>query len=330
MIKLELYKKRNKLKNIKKNLKGTIVPVPSFYKDNLNLDYDKLGKFIDFQLKNNINNFYLALSASEFEFMSEKERISIAKFISKIIPKKSILLSQPIGSGSLESQIDEGKRMIDAGADALVIKPQSLKENANFFSSKYLSRSYSPKKHDGFYISFMEKFSISTKCPLVYHDHPFSNGFGLSLNGIKELMKNKFIEAFKVHTPDPGHLKNQYNLIRKKTASFDGFGKTLQFWSLQWGATARHSCWSWFEPNIDNKFFKYMINKKFKEAIKIINRETPIIDVIRITGFPGYKELMRLSGLPYSKSRIPGEKLSLNQRKLISKAYKQIKKIKIV
>ena len=189
MIKLELYKKRNKLKNIKKNLKGTIVPVPSFYKDNLNLDYDKLGKFIDFQLRNNINNFYLALSASEFEFMSEKERISIAKFISKIIPKKSILLSQPIGSGSLESQIDEGKRMIDAGADALVIKPQSLKENANFFSSKYLSRSYSPKKHDGFYISFMEKFSISTKCPLVYHDHPFSNGFGL-------ILSRKWIDTF--------------------------------------------------------------------------------------------------------------------------------------
>ena len=41
--------------------------------------------------------------------------------------------------------------MIEAGATALVVKPQGLKENTNFFSSKYLSRSYSPKKHDDFY-----------------------------------------------------------------------------------------------------------------------------------------------------------------------------------
>ncbi len=317
------------MKNLIKKLNGTVVPIPSFYKNNLEIDLTKLGKFLEFQIKNKVNNFYLAMAASEFEFMSQQERLQITKFVSENIPKKSILISQPIGSGSIKSQIDEGKKMIDAGADALVVKPQSLKENSNFFSSKYLMRNYSPLRHDNFYVKYLETFTSELKSPIVYHDHPFSNGIGLSLSGIKLLMKNKYIEAFKVHTSDPGHLREQYGLLNNKLASFDGFGKTLQFWTLQWGATARHSCWSWFEPKIDQLFFDSVRQKDFKTAVKIINRESPIVRIIRSTGYPGYKQLMEISGLPFTKSRIPGENSMYKFRSLIKKAYIQLKKTKI-
>ena len=145
---------------------------------------------------------------------------------------------------------------------------------------------------------------------------------------IKILIKNKYLKGFKVHTPDPGHLREQYNFINDNNlASFDGFGKTLQFWTLQWGATARHSCWSWFEPEVDNLFFNYMKEKNFSKAVNIINRESPIVKVIRMTGYPGYKYLMQLSGLPASKSRIPGESLNLKVKITIKEAYKSLKKI---
>ena len=72
-----------------------------------------------------------------------------------------------------------------------------------------------------------------------------------------------------------------------------------------------------------------MKKRKFKEALKIINRETPIIDAIRSSGFPGYKELMRLTGLPHTKSRIPGERLSQKNKDIINKAFREIKKTKI-
>ena len=90
-----------------------------------------------------------------------------------------------------------------------------------------------------------------------------------------------------------------------------------------------HSCWSWFEPEIDIKFFNLMKKKKFEKALNIINRETPIINAIRNTGFPGYKELMRLKGLPFTKSRIPGEKLSKANKIIIKRAFKQIKQNRI-
>jgi dihydrodipicolinate synthase/N-acetylneuraminate lyase len=269
------------LNNLKKNIEGIILPVPSYYKDNLNLDFDKLKKFLEFQIARNIKIFYLASTASEFEFMSENERIEMTRFIASTIGKDHVLL-----------------------------------------------RSYSPERHDRFYINYINHIAKIVKSPIIFHDQPFGNGIGLSSHAIKEISKNKFIDGFKLHTQDLNHLKNQYQNLKKKMC-FDGFGKTTQFWTLQWGAKAMHSCWSWFEPESDLKFFQLMKKRKFKEALKIINRETPIIDAIRSSGFPGYKELMRLVGLPHTKSRIPGETLSQKNRNIINKAFREIKKTKI-
>ena len=314
--------------NLKKNIEGIILPVPSFYKNNLEIDYNKLKKFLEFQIKKNIKNFYLASTASEFEYMSEIERIRITKFIASNIGKNKSLLAQPLGSGSISSQAYEGLKMMEAGATALVIKPQAVKESANFFGSKYALRSYSPKRHDSFYVNYVGKITKLVKCPIIFHDQPFGNGIGLSDNAIKKISENKSVIGFKLHTQDLNHLKNQYEILKRKTC-FDGFGKTTQFWTIQWGAKAMHSCWSWFEPEVDLKFFKFMKKKNLSEALQIINRETPIIDAIRLSGFPGYKELMRLTGLPHTSSRIPGEKLSKKNKKLINKAFRQIKNNKV-
>ena len=316
------------MNNLIKNIEGIILPVPSFYKNNLNLDYDKLQRFLEFQLEKKIKNFYLASTASEFEFMSEKERINVTKFISSVIGKERVLLAQPLGSGSIISQANEGLRMMEVGASALVIKPQSVKESANFFGSKYALRSYSPSRHDRFYINYINQIANRTKSPIVFHDQPFGNGIGLSSSAINEISNNKSVLGFKLHTQDLNHLKNQYEKLKKKIC-FDGFGKTTQFWTLQWGAKAMHSCWSWFEPEVDLKFFNLMKKRKFEAALKIINRETPIINAIRYSGFPGYKELMRLTGLPFTKSRIPGEKLSNKNKTIIQKAFKILKSNKI-
>ena len=219
--------------------------------------------------------------------------------------------------------------MIDAGASALVVKPQAVKESANFFGSKYDLRSYSPSRHDSFYINYINQIIKIVKHPIIFHDQPFGNGIGLSSVAINKISRNKYICGFKLHTQDLNHLKNQYSNLKNKIC-FDGFGKTTQFWTLQWGAKAMHSCWSWFEPEADLIFFKLIKQLKFKEAIKIINRETPIINAIRKSGFPGYKELMRLRGLPHTRSRIPGETLDKKNQIIINEAFKKIKKMKII
>ena len=204
------------MSKLKKNIEGIVLPVPSFYKNNLDIDFNKLKIFIEFQIKRNIKNFYLASTASEFEFMSGSERVEITKFIASIIGKDKSLLAQPMGSGSILSQANEGLKMMEVGATALVIKPQAVKESANFFGSKYALRSYSPKRHDSFYINYINKISKIVKSPIIFHDQPFGNGIGLSSHAIKKISDNKFIDGFKLHTQDLNHLKNQYQQLNKK------------------------------------------------------------------------------------------------------------------
>ena len=59
--------------------------------------------------------------------------------------------------------------MIDAGASALVVKPQAVKkESANFFGSKYDLRSYSPSRHDSFYINYINQIIKIVKHPIIF------------------------------------------------------------------------------------------------------------------------------------------------------------------
>ena len=146
--------------------------------------------------------------------MSEEERLEITKFISLIIENR-VLLAQPIGSGSIKSQANEGLKMMDE-VSALVIKPSRSSNKVNFFGSKYALRSYSPKRHDRFYINYINQIINTTNAPIIFHDQPFGNGIGLSSNAIREIYKNKSVFGFKLHTQDLNHLKNQYQKLNKR------------------------------------------------------------------------------------------------------------------
>jgi dihydrodipicolinate synthase/N-acetylneuraminate lyase len=119
-------------------------------------------------------------------------------------------------------------------------------------------------------------------------------------------------------------LRKVYGEFGDRLVCFDGFGKTIQFWSLLWGATARHTCWSWFDPETDNQFMACMQSEDLKGAVQIINNEWPIAEAIARTGFQGYKYIMKLMGLPAGPVRIPGEEINQEQKEMIKNAVIQV------
>ena len=141
---------------------------------------------------------------------------------------------------------------------------------------------------------------------------------------LKRIVSIDKVVGLKEHVSDPGVLRRVYGELGDKVACFDGFGKTVQFWSLQWGAKGRHTCWSWFDPDTDIRFMAYMNDKNFTGAIGIINNEWPIAEAIGQTGFQGYKYIMGLLGLPSGPVRIPGEGIDQDQKEMIRKAVIQV------
>lgn len=309
---------------IKAKIKGNVVPVPAQLNSDFSLNLSGFRDHAQFLVDKHVNVFYLALSASEFEYMTTKERILVTKAVADVVGDKGIILAQAIAGGWIEEQIEEARAMLDAGADAIVVKPVGIKEGGKFFSCKYLRGSYSSGRHDDHFVRYMEQFSGNIKAPLVYHDKPFSNGLGLSMEGLQRIIEIENVVCLKVHVPDPCVMQDIYGNFGTKVACFDGFGKSLQFWSLIWGATARHTCWSWFDPLHDKEFFDSVKSGDYAKAVALLNKEWPLAHTIRQTGFAGYKEVMRILGLPSGPVRIPGEELNEPQKKMIEHAVREI------
>jgi len=309
---------------IKNRIKGNVVPVPAQYNRDLSINHEAYKEHVQFLVNAGIKVFYLAMSASEFDFMSVKERVAVTKTVASSLDNDCILLAQALGGHWIDDQIDEAKMMLDSGAHAIVVAPHGIKEGNKFFSSFYSKSSYDSERHDDFFFNYMETFSIKTHAPIVYHDKPFKSGKGPSMSLLLKLADIENIVGLKEHVSDPLTLKKIYSTLGDRLSCYDGFGKTIQFWSLQWGATARHTCWSWFDPKSDIKFVDSIRNKDLKKAADIINTEWPIAEAICSTGFQGYKYIMELCGLPAGPVRIPGKSLSEHERKLIQTASREI------
>ena len=309
--------------DIREKLKGNIVPVPGQFHEDLSLNHAAYQDHVQFLMEKGIKCFYLALSASEFDYMTMPERVAVTKTVAGTLKADCILIAQALGGNWLPEQLEEAKMLLDQGAHAIVIAPQPIKEGNKFFSSFYERAGYSPTRHDGYYIDYMEKISDGLQAPIVYHDKPFKSGKGPSMAMLEKIMNLDWVAGLKEHVPDPVTLQKIYQAFGKRAACFDGFGKTMQFWSLQWGAQARHTCWSWFDPESDQRFLDSIQQGNYQAALEVVNSEWPVARAISATGFQGYKYLMNLAGLPAGPTRIPGEELTSAHKTMLEKAAKE-------
>ena len=154
------------------SLTGTVCPVPAFFNADKSLNLSQTRAHIEFLLNKGIRNFYCALSASQLEFMSLDERVSFITCVSESAKSEpySIVLAQSVGGNSLTEMQSEIKTLNDScSIDAFVIKPLEPRFGSNFFSSKYKHSSYSPDRHDNYYIDYINSIN-ELGLNFIFHD----------------------------------------------------------------------------------------------------------------------------------------------------------------
>jgi len=312
-------------KTISDSICGNIVPVPGQFNIDLSLNLPAYRDHISFLLERDIKVFYLAHSASEFGYMTQAERLQVTREVAGTIGSNGVLLAQAVGGTWIDEQVDEAKMLFDAGVHAVVVMPAvGVKEGSSFFNCKYIRGSYAPDRHDDHYVAYMTKFAEATDGALVYHDKLFSNKLGLSYDALEAIAAIDNVVCLKLHMADPCARQAVYSTLGQKVASYDGLHKPLQLWSLVWGASGRHTNYAWFDPDHENKFYNHVRAKEFAEAIELVNKEWPLANVIRQTGYRGFKEVMAQVGLPSGPVRMPGEDLNDHQVTLIEEAIKVV------
>lgn len=302
---------------LKQKIRGNIVPLPAQFNDNLSLNFDGYKTHLAFLLENEVQNIYLGLAASEFKYMTLEERLSVTELTVKEINGRAVVFSQVVGGGCEDDFITEAKAMVNLGVDALVIKPIDIEEDQKFFSSSYRKKTYSSNQEElnKDIVDFFENISKCTEASIILHDKPFRS-FELVDNVL--LLENMI--GLKTHESDPWKRQEIYRRYGEKVVCFDGLGKTDQFWSLSWGAKARHTCWSWFDPKRDQKFVNLIDQGDIKGARDLVNEEWEFVNAILSTGFHGYKIAMSLMGLPSGPVRFPGGNIGLQKKNMIKDA----------
>ena len=311
---------------------NTIVPIPTQFNKDLTINFKSIKSHINHLIKKKVTLFYLGQSASELERMSSFERIKLAKYVSKIIRPKAKLILQPLGFTSMDDQILEANRLEKIGCDFMVVEPVHIKGKQYFYSTPFKNSEYSPSRHDDYYIDYMRVFSQKTKTPILFHLKEFSIGKTLSERALDKIFDIKKIIGLKEHNNSIKIRNKHYTRygLNKKMICYDGFSKEDFLISSKYGAKCRHSNFSWFDSDWDKLFIKNIKEKKNALAREMTVIENDIKKAIILTGYAGYKYLIKLAKLTNLDGyvRMPGCNLNTSQKKILLKAYKKFNKKK--
>lgn len=100
------------------------------YTEDDKIDYDGVLDILEWYASQNVAGVFAVCQSSEMFFLSRDERVSLAKFVIENAPGGLGIIASGHVAESLEEQIEDAQRIIDAGVDSYVfISNQFAKEN---------------------------------------------------------------------------------------------------------------------------------------------------------------------------------------------------------
>ena len=100
------------------------------FTENNEVDYEALGKLVDWYIEKGVNGLFADCQSSEMFFLSLEERVKIGEFVKKHADGRAPVVTSGHISDSLEDQAKELTAIAGTGADAVILLTNRLaKEN---------------------------------------------------------------------------------------------------------------------------------------------------------------------------------------------------------
>lgn len=114
----------------KEFLNGVYPVMLTPFTENNEVDYEALGKLIDWYIEKGVNGLFADCQSSEMFFLSLEERVKIGEFVKKHADGRVPVVTSGHISDSLEDQAKELTAIAGTGADAVILLTNRLaKEN---------------------------------------------------------------------------------------------------------------------------------------------------------------------------------------------------------
>jgi 4-hydroxy-tetrahydrodipicolinate synthase len=270
------------------NLTGMGVALITPFKEDSSVDYEALGRLVDYQLKNGTDYLVVLGTTAETPTLTAEEKQAITAFVvERVKGKVPIVLG--VGGNCTNALVDELEQRDYSGIDALLsVTPY-----------------YNKPTQEGLYQHY-KTLSQHTRLPLVLYNVPGRTGVNMTAETTLRLAKDcPNIIAVKEAS---GNIAQVNSIIKQKPADFmvisgdDG----ITFPLIALGAVGVISVIGNAFPKEFSRMVRLALAGDFQHALEIHHRFTELFDLLFVDGNPAVvKCMLHAMGFIENKLRLP-------------------------
>ena len=282
-------------------LRGSIVALVTPFKANGDVDYEELGRLLDYHCENKTDGIVILGTTGEASCLTFDEEAEIVKFSVERVNKRIPLI---VGSGSNETEkaVTMSRKYSELGADyVLVITP------------------YYNKTNESGLIKHFTAVADASLCPVIMYNVPGRTGMSMSIHAIEVLSKHPNIYGIKEASGNMSYSIKVAKYISKDFHMFSG-NDDIIVPMMSIGAEGVISVLANVAPKQTHEMCDLCFKEEYKKANEIQLKLLDFINglFIEVNPIP-VKEAMNYLGFNVGGYRAPLDYMSeANKEKLIS------------
>lgn len=221
------------------------------------VDYDSLGRLIDFQLENDVGALVILGTTGEATTMSEDEKIAVAEFSIKATTGRIPVI---VGSGSndTKSAVRFAKIFSSLGADALLV----------------VTPFYNKCTQDGL-VTHYSKIANSVDTPIIVYNVPARTGVNILPETFRKIAKIKNVVGIKEASGNLSQIAETIRLSMGATVYSGDDGLAVP--AMCMGAYGVISVVSNLFPKFVSDMTKFALDGDYETASKMQQKLNPLI-----------------------------------------------------
>lgn len=264
---------------------GTAIITP--FKDNYTVDFDELGKIVEYQIESGVDSIVVCGTTGEASTMPDAEHLSVVKYVIDKVGGRIPVIAG-VGSNHTSHAIELSKKAEEYGADALL----------------HVTPYYNKTSQKGL-IAHFTAIAEAVKLPIILYNVTSRTGMTIAPETYKELSKIPNIVATKEASGNMTAIATAMSLC----------GEDLEFYSgnddqivpiMALGARGVISVLSNVKPKETAEMAHSALEGDFKRAARLQVEMMPLINALFCDVNPiPVKEAMNILGFNAGKCRLP-------------------------
>ena len=270
------------------NLKGMGVALVTPFKDDCSIDFNALGKLIDFQIQKSADYIVMLGTTAETPTLSDKEKKKIKEFVIQRVNRR-VPLVMGLGGNNTMDIVKHLKEDDFDGVDAILsVVPY-----------------YNKPSQEGIYQHY-KAIAKASKLPIILYNVPGRSGVNMTADTTLRLARDfNNIVAIKEAS---GNITQMDDIIKNKPKDFDVISGDdgITFPLITLGAIGVISVIGNAFPKEFSRMVRLALAGDYRNALTIHHRFTELFDLLFIDGNPaGVKSILNVMGYIDNQLRLP-------------------------